>query len=133
MKGKFLAVLALAGVAGMSSAQESERESARVAEVSEVGVAAVSAPQGAPFAVSRISKKELQEFSTSGQELPYLFARTPGVVAWSENGSAPDVIWSASFLADSAVKLPEITALPLLIASLTVALEMQTSSIQMEM
>jgi hypothetical protein len=38
MKGKFLAVLALAGVAGMSSAQESERDSARVAELSEVVV-----------------------------------------------------------------------------------------------
>ena len=93
MKGKFLAVLALAGVAGMSSAQESERDSARVAELSEVVVKAVSAPKGAPFAVSRISKKDLQEFSTSGQELPYLFARTPGVVAWSENGLGTGTVY----------------------------------------
>ena len=93
MKGKFLAVLALAGVAGMSSAQECERDSARVAELSEVVVAAVSAPKGAPFAVSRISKKDLQEFSTSGQELPYLFARTPGVVAWSENGLGTGTVY----------------------------------------
>ena len=93
MNGKFRAVLALAGVAGMSSAQESERDSARVAELSEVVVAAVSAPKGAPFAVSRISKKDLQEFSTGGQELPYLFARTPGVVAWSENGLGTGTVY----------------------------------------
>ena len=42
MKGKFLAVLALAGVAGMSSAQESERDSARVAELSEVVASSVA-------------------------------------------------------------------------------------------
>ncbi|MCR4824593.1 MAG: TonB-dependent receptor plug domain-containing protein, partial [Bacteroidales bacterium] len=28
----------------------------------------------------------LQDFSTSGIELPMLFARTPGILAWSENG-----------------------------------------------
>ncbi|MEE1287301.1 MAG: TonB-dependent receptor plug domain-containing protein, partial [Bacteroidaceae bacterium] len=77
----------------MSSAQENERDSARVAELSEVVVAAVSAPKGAPFAVSRISKKDLQEFSTGGQELPYLFARTPGVVAWSENGLGTGTVY----------------------------------------
>ena len=70
MKGKFLAVLALVGMAGMSYAQEREQDSVRVAELGEVVVKAVSAPKGAPFAVSRISKMELQEFSTGGQELP---------------------------------------------------------------
>ena len=28
----------------------------------------------------------LSNFASSGQELPFLFARTPGVMAWSENG-----------------------------------------------
>lgn len=93
MKGMFLAVLALAGVAGTGSAQESVQDSVRVAELSEVVVAAVSAPKGAPFAVSRIGKPQLQEFSTSGQELPYLFARTPGVVAWSENGLGTGTVY----------------------------------------
>lgn len=93
MKGKFLAVLALVGMAGMSYAQEREQDSVRVAELGEVVVKAVSAPKGAPFAVSRISKMELQEFSAGGQELPYLFARTPGVVAWSENGLGTGTVY----------------------------------------
>ena len=33
-----------------------------------------------------LSEKTLSNFSNSGQELPFLFARTPGVMAWSENG-----------------------------------------------
>lgn len=80
-------------MAGMSYAQEREQDSVRVAELGEVVVKAVSAPKGAPFAVSRISKMELQEFSTGGQELPYLFARTPGVVAWSENGLGTGTVY----------------------------------------
>lgn len=47
---------------------------------------AVRAPRDAPFAVSRIDARELSAFSTSGRELPFLFANTPGVVAWGENG-----------------------------------------------
>ena len=54
--------------------------------VSEVVVKAVRATKTAPFAVANIKKSELQNFSRSGRELPFLFARTPGVVAWGENG-----------------------------------------------
>lgn len=54
--------------------------------VSEVVVKAVRATKTAPFAVANIKKSELQDFSRSGRELPFLFARTPGVVAWGENG-----------------------------------------------
>ena len=39
-----------------------------------------------PFAVANIKKQELKQFATTGRELPFLFARTPGVIAWSENG-----------------------------------------------
>ncbi|MCR5471957.1 MAG: TonB-dependent receptor [Prevotella sp.] len=39
---------------------------------------------GTPHAY--LSEKTLRNFSSSGQELPFLFARTPGVMAWSENG-----------------------------------------------
>ncbi|MCR4921320.1 MAG: TonB-dependent receptor plug domain-containing protein [Bacteroidaceae bacterium] len=52
----------------------------------ELTVKAVRAPKDAPFAVSNVDYKTLQTFSRTGQELPFLFARTPGVVAWSENG-----------------------------------------------
>ncbi|MBO4536186.1 MAG: TonB-dependent receptor plug domain-containing protein, partial [Bacteroidales bacterium] len=47
---------------------------------------AVRASKDAPFAVANIRRAELQDFSSSGRELPLLFARTPGVLAWSENG-----------------------------------------------
>ncbi len=49
-------------------------------------MSAVRAAKDAPFAVANIRRSELQEFSSSGRELPLLFARTPGILAWSENG-----------------------------------------------
>lgn len=55
-------------------------------KLSEAVVSAVRVNQNAPFSVSNISRAELQDFSSFGQELPLLFARTPGVMAWSENG-----------------------------------------------
>ncbi len=48
---------------------------------------AYAAPKNAPFAVSNIKKQDLETFSKTGQELPFLFANTPGVLAWSENGT----------------------------------------------
>ena len=89
----FLATLAFAGVASTICARESELDSIHVEELSELVVKAVSAPKDAPFAVNRIGKVELQEFSTSGQELPYLFSRTPGVIAWSENGTGIGTVY----------------------------------------
>ena len=58
----------------------------KVQQVSEVVVKAVRASKNAPFAVANIKKSELQNFSRTGKELPFLFARTPGVLAWSDNG-----------------------------------------------
>ena len=40
----------------------------------------------APYASVQLAQKSLNDFSTTGQELPFLFSRTPGVMAWSENG-----------------------------------------------
>ena len=65
---------------------ESEPDSIALNELSEVVVKAVKAQKYAPFAVSRIGKEEVQRFARSGQELPFLLSRTPGVTAWSENG-----------------------------------------------
>ena len=59
----------------------------KVQQVSEVVVKAVRASKNAPFAVANINKSELQNFSRTGKELPFLFARTPGVLAWSDNGT----------------------------------------------
>ena len=52
----------------------------------EVVVAGVRVPKSAPYAVSNIKKKELEAFSKSGREMPFLLAQTPGVLAWGENG-----------------------------------------------
>ena len=89
----FLATLAFAGVASTICARESELDSIHVEELSELVVKAVSAPKDAPFAVSRIGKMQLQEFSSSSKELPYLFAQTPGVLAWSENGLGTGTVY----------------------------------------
>ena len=57
-----------------------------VEELSEAIVLGVRANRNAPFAVANLGLSELQEFSFSGRELPMLFSRTPGVLAWSDNG-----------------------------------------------
>ncbi len=63
-----------------------EPDSLQVEQLQETVVSAVRAAKDAPFAVANIRRAELQEFSSSGRELPLLFARTPGILAWSENG-----------------------------------------------
>lgn len=78
-----LVVMALGMIPVGAKAQE---DSIRQAELQEVVVKAVRASQNAPFAVSNIRKQELSTFSKSGRELPFLFANTPGVLAWGENG-----------------------------------------------
>ena len=54
--------------------------------LNEVVVSGVRVQKNAPFAVTNIPKVELNNFSKTGQELPFLFAKTPGIIAWSENG-----------------------------------------------
>ena len=61
-------------------------DSLRLEQMQEVVVRGVWAPKNAPFAVANLKKEELATFSKTGQELPFLFAQTPGVLAWSENG-----------------------------------------------
>lgn len=87
MKKHFLS-LALAAFAPVAAtwAQQDSPDSLALEQLQEVVVSGVRAQKNAPFAVANIQKAELQQFSTTGQELPFLFARTPGVLAWSENG-----------------------------------------------
>ena len=61
-------------------------DSLRLEELQEVVVSGVRAQKNAPYAITNFSKKELQTFSSSGQELPMLFSQSPGILAWSENG-----------------------------------------------
>lgn len=64
----------------------SEQDTTAIEHLQEVVVSGVRAQKNAPFAVANIEKTELHEFSKTGRELPLLFAQTPGVLAWSENG-----------------------------------------------
>ena len=85
MKKIVLTCLAVLPTVG-TLAQTANVDSLWLEELQEVVVKGVRAQKEAPYAVSHIKKAELQEFSKTGQELPMLFARTPGVIAWSENG-----------------------------------------------
>ena len=61
-------------------------DSTQVEQLQELVVKGVRAQKNAPFAVANIKKAELNNFSKTGKELPFLFSQTPGVLAWSENG-----------------------------------------------
>lgn len=71
---------------GMGTVNAQQADSIKARQLSEVIVNGVRARKDAPFAVSNIGKQDLQTFSRTGQELPFLFAQTPGVLAWGENG-----------------------------------------------
>ena len=71
---------------GSLCAAAQDLDSLAVEQLQDVVVSAVRASKNAPYAVANISRRELQDFSVTGIELPMLFARTPGILAWSENG-----------------------------------------------
>ena len=78
--------LAVALASCSIASQASTVDTTKVETLNDVVVMGVKARENAPFAVASINKKSLQDFSKSGKELPFLFARTPGIIAWSENG-----------------------------------------------
>ncbi len=84
---QLLLVAALACAAGADAQNRAALyDSTQVERLSEVVVNGVRAQKNAPYAISNIKKKELSEHSKTGRELPFLFAQTPGVMAWGENG-----------------------------------------------
>ena len=76
----------LSSLGCMASVNGADIDTSKVKEINEIVVVGVRAKKDSPFAVSNISKADLQSFSTTGKELPFLFARTPGIIAWGENG-----------------------------------------------
>jgi len=87
MKRLFLSWAALVCVASMNAQGKAALyDSTKVEQLQEVVVKGVRAQKNAPYAVTNIKKQQLNEFSTTGKELPILFSQTPGVLAWSENG-----------------------------------------------
>ena len=81
----FSMMLATASLQTMT-AQTATEDSLRMEQLQEVVVRGVRAQKNAPFAVANIKKAQVNEFSKTGRELPFLFSQTPGVLAWSENG-----------------------------------------------
>lgn len=81
---KTLTLVALAIMALSASAQNAD--SVKVEHLQDVVVMGVKANKNAPFAVTNVNSKQLSDFAKTGQELPFLFAKTPGVLAWTENG-----------------------------------------------
>ena len=61
-------------------------DTVKVHQLNEVVVKGVRAAKEAPYAVANIKKSELQQFSRTGKELPFLLSRTPGILAWGEKG-----------------------------------------------
>lgn len=84
MKKKFVLLAALVCTIPVNA--QSQKDSLRLEQLQEVVIKGVRVSKNAPFAVANIQHEELQQFSKTGQELPFLFARTPGILAWSENG-----------------------------------------------
>ena len=86
-ENKTLMLAVLLMLAGSAAAQEAtSKDSTRMEQMQEIVVKGIRAQKDAPFAVTNVRKKELQEHSRSGRELPMLLARTPGIMAWGENG-----------------------------------------------
>ncbi len=91
----FFAAALVSGLAVAGSAESAARtsfndfpeiDSTSVFYLNQSIVTAAKAPANAPFAISELGKKSISEFSRDVQELPYLFARTPGIVAFGDNG-----------------------------------------------
>ncbi len=87
MKRLVLETAALACAVSMNAQNKAALyDSTQVEALQEIVVKGVRAQKNAPFAVANIKKQELNAFSKTGKELPFLFSQTPGVLAWSENG-----------------------------------------------
>ena len=92
---KFIGVALAAACACPSQAagEQTKLDTTRVNNLNEVVVKAVRAPKSSPFAVENIKKTELERFASSGKELPWLFARTPAVLPWSENADGTGTVY----------------------------------------
>jgi len=87
MKRIFLGIATLLIAAGVKAQNvKIVFDSTEFETLQEVVISGVRVQKDAPFAVTNIKKTDLDDFSSTGQELPFLFSKTPGIIAWSENG-----------------------------------------------
>ena len=85
----FLSLTLLTGLTTQAKTEnlDADADSTRLEQLNEVIIDGVLAHGNEPFATTIINREELDSYSKSGRELPFLFSRTPGVIAWSENGT----------------------------------------------
>ena len=85
----FLSLTLMTGLTAKAYVENlvSDADSLRLEQLNEVVINGVRAHENEPFATTDISRQELDSYSKSGRELPFLFSRTPGVISWSENGT----------------------------------------------
>ena len=92
----FLSLTLMTGLTAKASVENlvSDTDSLRLEQLNEVVIDGVRAHENEPFAVTNINRSDLDSYSKSGRELPYLFARTPGVISWSDNGTGIGTTYS---------------------------------------
>ena len=85
----FLSLTLLTGLTAQARSEnfDADADSTRLGQLNEVVIDGVLARGNEPFATTNIDREELDSYSKNGRELPFLLARTPGVIAWSENGT----------------------------------------------
>ena len=83
----FLSLTLITSLAVKAGNETSGADSVRLMQLNEVVIDGVRAHENEPFATTEIGRQELDDYSKSGRELPFLFSRTPGVIALSENGT----------------------------------------------
>jgi iron complex outermembrane recepter protein len=86
MRGFLFLSAALAAMTPAALNAQSQADTTKAEILDEAIVKAVRAQKNAPYAVANVEHKSLQNFAGTGKELPFLFATTPGVLSWSENG-----------------------------------------------
>ena len=73
MKRFFIGITALFIAAGVNAQNNNPvYDTTKFEVLNEVVISGVQIPQTAPFAVTNIDKSELNDFSKTGQELPFL-------------------------------------------------------------
>lgn len=83
----FLSLTLMTSLAVKAGNETFDADSVRLKQLNEVVIDGVRAHENEPFATTEIGRQELDDYSKNGRELPFLFSRTPGVIAWSENGT----------------------------------------------
>ena len=80
------AALTVIAASPATAQQQDATDTLSLQHLQEIVVSGVRAKKDAPYAVTEIGEKALQSHARTGRELPLLLARTPGIMAWGENG-----------------------------------------------